>query len=90
MRSGVLILTHRCIHMLKARLWIRKEASGLGGARGTLNLCKFMYLLTEWGKICGDGESHGACSLSFTKKPLARGHLIAGPGSRGDRFLAFL
>ena len=31
-----------------------------------------MYLLTEWGKICGGGESRGAHSLSFTKKPLAQ------------------
>ena len=31
-----------------------------------------MYLLTEQGKICGGGESHGAHSLPFTKKPPAR------------------
>ena len=50
----------------------RRQLSGLGGAGGTLNLCKFMYLLTERGKICGGGESRGAHSLSFTKKPLAQ------------------
>lgn len=92
MWSGVLISVHHCVHMLKARLWIRKEAavwSGRGGRHP-----KPLQIHVPANRAGEDmwwwREPWGTFLILHEEATGTRGHLIAGPGSRGNRFLAFL
>ena len=92
MWSGVQISVHYWVHMLKARWWIRKEAavwSGRGGRHP-----KPLQIHVPANRAGQDmwwwREPWGTFLILHEKATGTRGRLIAGPGSRGDRFLAFL